>query len=250
MPDSLGQALREARRNSGHSFSWFARQAGYSESHLRSVENGHRAVTDDVAAAYDRVLETGGELASALALAGGAGAPVPWDLSGTLAVLAGLTSGGGVERRTFIAASGAAMAVLAARWRSALASSGHLLPGTGSRQVGQELVGHIGDRLDYLRHLDDELGSGDLAALAGSELAFIVRLLRGGSYTDAVGRRLYALAAEASRPKVCSDSVKPKNSRAISGASCTSSSTSRSNAGSTRSCPVAWRTARCAKSMW
>lgn len=199
MPDSLGRALREARRNSGHSFSWFARQAGYSESHLRSVENGHRAVTDDVAAAYDRVLDSGGEFASALALAGGAGAPVRWDLSGTLAVLTGLTSGGGVERRTFIAASGAAMAVLAARWRSALASSGQLLPGTGSRQVGQELVGHIADRLDYLRHLDDELGSGDLAALASSELAFIVRLLRGGSYTDAVGRRLYALAAEASR---------------------------------------------------
>ena len=199
MPDSLGQALREARRNSGHSFSWFARQAGYSESHLRSVENGHRAVTDDVAAAYDRVLETGGEFVSALALAGGAGAPVPWDLSGTLAVLAGLTSGGGVERRTFIAASGAAMAVLAARWRSALASSGHLLPGDRVTSGRPGAVGHIGDRLDYLRHLDDELGSGDLAALAGSELAFIVRLLRGGSYTDAVGRRLYALAAEASR---------------------------------------------------
>ena len=91
------------------------------------------------------------------------------------------------------------MAVIAARWRSALASSGPLLPGTGSRQVGQDLVGHIGERLDYLRHLDDELGSGDLAVLARSELAFIVRLLRGGSYTDAVGRRLYALAAEASR---------------------------------------------------
>ena len=121
------------------------------------------------------------------------GTSVPWDQSGTLAVLAGLTSGDGVDRRTFIAASGAAMAVLATRWRSALASSSQLLPGTGSRQVGQELVSHIGERLDYLRHLDDELGSGDLAALARNELALIVRLLRGGSYTDAVGRRLYAL---------------------------------------------------------
>ena len=127
------------------------------------------------------------------------GTSVPWDQSGTLAVLAGLTSGDGVDRRTFIAASGAAMAVLATRWRSALASSSQLLPGTGSRQVGQELVSHIGERLDYLRHLDDELGSGDLAALARNELALIVRLLCGGSYTDAVGRRLYALAAEASR---------------------------------------------------
>jgi tetratricopeptide (TPR) repeat protein len=199
VPDSLEQALREARRNSGLSFCGFARQAGYSESHLRSVENGHRAVTDDVAAAYDRVLATGGQFASALARAGDAGTPLPWDQSGTLVVLAGLTTGGGVDRRTFIAASGAATAVLATRWRSAMASSGQLLPGTGSRQVGQQLVSHIGERLDYLRHLDDELGSGDLAVLARSELALIVRLLRGGSYTDAIGRRLYGLAAEASR---------------------------------------------------
>jgi tetratricopeptide (TPR) repeat protein len=199
VPDSLGQALREARRNSGLSFRRFARQAGYSESHLRSVENSHRAVTDDVAAAYDRVLATGGQFALALARAGDAGTPAPWEQSGTLAVLVRLTSGGRVDRRTFIAASAAAMAVLAAHWKSALASPGPLLPGTGSRQVGQELVSHIGQRLDHLRHLDDELGSGDLATLARSELALIVRLLRGGSYTDAVGRCLYALAAEASR---------------------------------------------------
>lgn len=206
MPGSLGHALREARRSSGLSFREFALRAGFSESHLRSVENGHRSVTDDVATAYDRVLATSGAFTLALAQTRdtgrpvpGAGAPVPWDQSGTLAVLAGLTSGGGVDRRTFVAASGAALAVLAARWRSALASSGPLLPGSGSRQVSPELTGHIGQRLDHLRHLDDELGSGDLAGLARSELALIVRLLRGGSYTDETGRRLYALAAEASR---------------------------------------------------
>ena len=89
--------------------------------------------------------------------------------------------------------------MLAARWRSALGSSGPLLPGTGSRQVTPELVSHIGQRLGHLRHLDDELGSGDLAGLARSELALIVRLLRVGSDTGQTGRRLYALAAEASR---------------------------------------------------
>ena len=153
MPDSLGPALREARRNFGLSFRRFARQAGFSESHLRSIENGHRSVTDDIAAAYDRVLATGGEFASAAARtrdpgapAPGPQAPVPWDQPGTLAVLTGLTSGGEVDRRRFVAASGAALTVL-----------------------------------------------------ARSELALIVRLLRVGSYTGQTGRRLYALAAEASR---------------------------------------------------
>ena len=205
MPDSLGHALREARRNSGLSFRRFAQQAGFSESHLRSVENGHRSVTADIAVAYDRVLATSGEFASALARARDPGVAIPgperslpWDQPGTLAVLTGLTSGGEVDRRRFVATSGAALTVLAARWRSALASSGPLLP-SGSRQVTWELVNHIGQRLDHLRHLDDELGSGDLAGLARSELALIVRLLRGGSYTDQTGRRLYTLAAEASR---------------------------------------------------
>jgi tetratricopeptide (TPR) repeat protein len=206
VPDSLGQALREARRHSGLSFSRFAQQAGFSESHLRSVENGHRSVTDDIAAAYDRILATGGDFASAAARARdpgapapGPGTPVPWDQPGTLAVLTELTSGGEVDRRSFVAASGAALTVLAARWRSAMASAGPLLPVTGSRQVTTELVSHIEQRLDHLRHLDDELGSGDLAGLARSELALIVRLLRDGSYTDQNCRRLYALAAEASR---------------------------------------------------
>ena len=127
MPDSLGQALREARRNSGLSFRRFARQAGFSESHLRSVENGHRSVTGDIAAAYDRVLATGGEFAAAAAArtrdpgapAPGPRTPVPWDQPGTLAVLTGLTSGGEVDRRRCVTASGAALTVLAARWRRA-----------------------------------------------------------------------------------------------------------------------------------
>ncbi len=71
MADTLRGALREARQASGLPFRTFAGQAGYSESHLRSVENGHRAVTDDIAAAYDRVLATGGEFASALDLGPG-----------------------------------------------------------------------------------------------------------------------------------------------------------------------------------
>ncbi len=91
------------------------------------------------------------------------------------------------------------MAVLAARWRSALRIARPAAAGNRVAAGRPGACGHIGQRLDYLRHLDDELGSGDLAVLARSELALIVRLLRGGRYTDAVGRRLYALAAEASR---------------------------------------------------
>lgn len=105
-----------------------------------------------------------------------------------------------MDRRAFLATSGTALTALAARWRSALGAPGAgLLPATGSRQVRRGLVTHVGQRLAHLRHLDGELGSGDLARLAQAELALIARLLRDGSYTAATAGRKYSLAAEAGR---------------------------------------------------
>lgn len=209
MDEGLGEALREARRVSGMSFRKFARLAGFSESHLRSAENGHRTVTPEVASAYDRVLCTGGTFLSALA---GIRAPAtyeadgeadfftlqPWTSDGTLSVLADVLTGSDVDRRLFVTASGAAATALAGRWNAALDAT-EPFTATGSRRIPLALVEHIDQRLDHLRHLDDELGSGDLAGLARNDLALAVHLLRTGSYTERTGRYLYALAAEASR---------------------------------------------------
>lgn len=59
MADDLREAMRQARRASGLPFKTFARVAGFSESHLRSVENGTRALSIDIAAGYDKALGTG-----------------------------------------------------------------------------------------------------------------------------------------------------------------------------------------------
>jgi len=187
VPDSQRHDLREARRSSGFSFREFAFLAGFSESHLRSAENGHRAVTADVEAAYKRVLELT--------------APLPWTQPGALAAITRAATGGSsVDRRAFLTASGTALTALAVQWRSALDAPGAGFPAAaGSRQVRPGLAEHIGQRLEHLRHLDDELGSGDLARLAQAELALIARLLRDGSYTSATEERLYSLAAEAAR---------------------------------------------------
>lgn len=71
--------------------------------------------------------------------------------------------------------------------------------GNGPRRISSTLVDHIDQRLGHLRHLDDQVGSGELVRLAGSELTLIAQLLNNGSFTEAIGRRLYLLAAEASR---------------------------------------------------
>lgn len=204
MAADLGRALREARKRSGMPFATFARLAGFSESHLRSVENGHRAVTDAVACAYDTVLRTGGAFQ---AIAGNAVpqgqdqyslARLPWDRTGTLSAISRVLSRSDVDRRVFVIASGATLAHLAGHWNAALGGRGPLAA-AGSRQVGDDLIGHIEERLGLLRHLDDELGSSHLARLASGELELIARLLRDGSYSDGAGRRMYSLAAEAGR---------------------------------------------------
>ena len=197
MTGDLRDDLRRARRATDVTFAKFAALAGFSVPYLRNVENGTRTVTAEVAAAYDRVCDTGGVFAAAVAGMDAITAQ-PWNQAGALTALTDLANGEGVDRRSFVAASSGALAGLVGRWRAALVS-GEGLTAAGSRQVPAALIGHIDDRLDHLRHLDDGLGSGVIASHARNELVLLVHLLRTGAYADAAGQRLYALAAEASR---------------------------------------------------
>ena len=142
--DSLGRDLREARKRSGMPFHKFARLAGFSESHLRSAENGHRAVTRQIAGAYDHVLATGGIFQEALDETSNhsmgeslTAAPLPWDESGTLSAISGALNRSDVDRREFVAASGAALAALIGDWRSALSAPAPLAEAGRSRQAQQ-----------------------------------------------------------------------------------------------------------------
>lgn len=201
MTGGLGDALREARKASGVTFERFATLAGFSESHLRSVENGVRNVTTGVAQAYDRVLDTGGMFAAAIG--GHATTEAPWDQAGTLAVLTEQTRGGGVlDRRRFVVNTGATLATLIATWRRALdvpRDSATSLGLDAHALGGTRLFEHVDSRLGYLRHLDDELGSGDMARLARNEMALIVQLIKAGGMTSAAETTAYGLASEAAR---------------------------------------------------
>jgi hypothetical protein len=176
----------------------FAREAGFGEAYLRNVENGNRSVTAGVAAAYDRVLHTGGAFVATLHETGLAiGKDVPWDQPGNLTVLADLLEGSSVDRRGFLSA-GAALSVSARNWSKALE------PIRSTRAPaplpdGPALVAHVNDRLDHLRHLDDELGSGEVYQLARSELSLIVKLIRSRRYDGPTVDHLHAMASEAAR---------------------------------------------------
>ena len=198
MADELHDDMRKARRSSGLTFAMFARQAGYAESYLRNVENGTKPVTADVAKAYDRVLATGGVFS--IAVDGPSRRKAPWNRQETFTILVDMATGGGVDRRSFVATSGAALTALVGHWSSN--PTWHARPGTGDDAVPDatgRLFGHIEERLEHLRHLDDEFDSGEMARMARNELALLTRLLKAGGLDEATENRAYSLAAEASR---------------------------------------------------
>ncbi|PKV82676.1 hypothetical protein BX283_0121 [Streptomyces sp. TLI_146] len=198
MVSQLRGDMRNARRASGMVWARFAREAGFGEAYLRNVENGNRSVTAEVAAAYDRVLQTGGAFVASLQETGStSGRHAPWDQSGSLAVFDSLLNGSGVDRRGLLSA-GAALSVSASSWARALevrSAGGKPEP----LPSGPALLTHVDDRLSYLRHLDDELGSGEVFQLARSELSLIVRLIKSGRYDGPTRVRLHSMAAEAAR---------------------------------------------------
>ncbi|MFE2865001.1 helix-turn-helix domain-containing protein [Embleya sp. NPDC059259] len=198
MSDQLRDDMRKARRSSGMTWAKLARQAGFGEAYLRNVENGNRSVTVAVAAAYDRVLRTGGAFAATLQAPGSTiGKDAPWDRPGSLRVLMELLNGSSVDRRSFLSA-GAALSVSASSWSQALE------PNRTARKPaplpdGPALLTHVDARLDHLRHLDDELGSGEVCQLARGELSLIVRLIKTGRYDGPTVDHLHSTASEAAR---------------------------------------------------
>ncbi|MFF4989229.1 hypothetical protein ACFY19_18710 [Streptosporangium saharense] len=118
----------------------------------------------------------------------------PWTPAGTVQALESV--GGPVDRRGFLVASSGALAAMVAQWATAPHSAA---TSTSGRRIGQQVVTLFDTRLDALRHLDDQVGSGQAYDAATAELRLITRILREASYSDNTGRGLYALAAEASR---------------------------------------------------
>jgi transcriptional regulator with XRE-family HTH domain len=197
MCDRIRDDMRQARRASGMVWARFARAAGFGQAYLRNVENGNRSLTPAVVAAYDRVLGTGGAFTAALREAAStASVEARWDRAQSLAVLTELVGGGHVDRRSFLSAA-AALSVSASTWSKAVESA---RPRTRAAVPdGPALVAHIDDRLDCLRRLDDELGSGQVYQLARGELSLIVTLLTSRRYDGGTVDRLHSLACEAAR---------------------------------------------------
>ena len=125
------------------------------------------------------------------------GLVLPWTAAGSLQAARVVAHAGSMERRIFITLLGAAASSPAHEWLLAHPD------GTVARSSGLTLPMMVVDQLDditaTLRRMDDQLGSGALLPMVRDHLRHVVDMLEQRSYSDTVGRRLHATAAEVMR---------------------------------------------------
>jgi tetratricopeptide (TPR) repeat protein len=118
----------------------------------------------------------------------------PWTTTATVHALE--TAGGPVDRRKFLITTSVTLTSTVAQWTAAKPAGAS---STGGRRIDHSTPDRFERRLEELRHLDDELGSGEVYEAARTELRLILSALKDSTYSERVGRRLFAAAAEASR---------------------------------------------------
>ncbi|MFF4709606.1 transcriptional regulator [Streptomyces sp. NPDC001297] len=119
---------------------------------------------------------------------------LPWTTTGAVHALE--ITGGPMDRRQFLITTSVTLGATLAEWSAAVpAGAGP----TGSGRIGHDVPARFERRLEELRRLDDTVGSGDVYGAARAELHMITATLKTASYGEDVERRLFAVAAEASR---------------------------------------------------
>ncbi|QWF81067.1 helix-turn-helix domain-containing protein [Amycolatopsis sp. CA-230715] len=125
----------------------------------------------------------------------------PWSITGTMKVLRWVT-GDRVDRRGFLALSGASLLGIATEWASSMATAKAttlVAPEARGECLSREVLGRLGSRLAELRHLDDVFGGTDLRHLARAELRWLSTLADTATYDETTGRALFAHITEAAR---------------------------------------------------
>jgi hypothetical protein len=119
-----------------------------------------------------------------------------WDGAGAMAALGEVVDADSMERRHFMAMTGLTLTSVAHQW---LLDPARVAASVLGKRVDHEVVDDLERVAEARRRLDDALGGGSLLPGVREDLRLVVTLLRNSSYTEDVGQRLYAVAAEFSR---------------------------------------------------
>jgi hypothetical protein len=101
-----------------------------------------------------------------------------------------------MERRHFMAMTGLTLTAVAHQW---LFDPARVAASVLGKRVDHAVVDDLERVVEARRRLDDALGGGSLLPSTREDLRLVVALLRNSAYTEEVGKRLYAVAAEFGR---------------------------------------------------
>jgi len=119
-----------------------------------------------------------------------------WDEAGAIAALGEVVDADSMERRHFMAMTGLTLTAVAHQW---LLDPARVVASVLGKRVDHAVVDDLERVAEARRRLDDALGGGSLLPATREDLRLVVALLKNSSYTEEVGRRLYAVAAEFAR---------------------------------------------------
>jgi hypothetical protein len=125
------------------------------------------------------------------------GLVLPWTVAGSLHAVRVVTDAGSMDRRILLTLLGAAACVPAHEWLIARPDTGVARASGSPLPIG--VVDHLDGIAGRLRRMDDQLGGETLLPLVRAHLRHVQNMLDQRRYTDTVGRRLHATAAELMR---------------------------------------------------
>ncbi|MGH3565020.1 MAG: hypothetical protein ACRDRH_03090 [Pseudonocardia sp.] len=120
----------------------------------------------------------------------------PWNHDGAVAALAAVVDADAMERRHFLAMTGLTLTSVAHQW---LFDPARVAASLVGKRVDHALVDDLERVAEARRRMDDAMGGGTLLPAVREDLRLVVVMLGNAAYTEEVGKRLHAVAAELGR---------------------------------------------------
>jgi hypothetical protein len=110
-----------------------------------------------------------------------------------MAALAAVVDADAMERRYFMALTGVTLTAVAHQW---LFDPARVAASVTGKRVDHAVVDDLEQVADARRRMDDALGGGALLPAVREDLRLVVAMLKNATYSEEVGKRLHAVAAE------------------------------------------------------
>lgn len=120
----------------------------------------------------------------------------PWDARGAVASLREVLEAVGMDRRHFVILTGTGLTAFAHDW---LLDPARLAAAVEGKRADHTVVDDLERVAEARRRLDDSLGGGTVFRAVREDLRLVTAILDNSSYTEEVGQRLHAVAAEFAR---------------------------------------------------